>query len=86
MPKAGEVMRFPALAKTLKRIAKDGRDGFYKGEVAKDMVAELNALGGLHTLEDFAAQSSTYVDADLASTTAASTSTSCRRATTASSR
>jgi gamma-glutamyltranspeptidase/glutathione hydrolase len=54
-------MRFPALAKTLKRIAKDGRDGFYKGEVAKDMVAELNALGGLHTLEDFAAQSSTYV-------------------------
>ena len=66
VPKAGDVMRFPALAKTLKRIAKDGRDGFYKGEVAKDMVAELNALGGLHTLEDFAAQSSTYVDADLA--------------------
>ncbi len=66
VPKAGDVMRFPALAKTLKRIAKDGRDGFYKGEVAKDMVAELNALGGLHTLEDFAAQSSSYVDADLA--------------------
>ena len=61
VPKAGDVMRFPALAKTLKRIAKDGRDGFYKGEIAKDMVAELNALGGLHTLEDFAAQSSTYV-------------------------
>lgn len=61
VPTAGEVMRFPALAKTLKRIATDGRDGFYKGEVAKDMVAELNALGGLHTLEDFAAQTSTYV-------------------------
>ena len=62
IPKPGDVMRFPALAKTLKRIAKDGRDGFYKGEVAKDMVAELNALGGLHTLDDFAAQSSSYVD------------------------
>ena len=62
-PKAGEVMRFPALAATLKRIAKDGRDGFYKGESAKDMVAELKALGGLHTLDDFAAQaeSASYV-------------------------
>jgi gamma-glutamyltranspeptidase/glutathione hydrolase len=61
VPKAGEVMRFPALAKTLQRIARDGRDGFYRGEVASDMVAELNALGGLHTLEDFAAQTSSYV-------------------------
>jgi gamma-glutamyltranspeptidase/glutathione hydrolase len=61
-PRVGEVMRFPALAATLKRIAADGRDGFYKGEVAADMVAELNALGGLHTLEDFAAQSSSYVE------------------------
>jgi gamma-glutamyltranspeptidase / glutathione hydrolase len=61
-PEAGEVMRFPALARTLERIAKGGRDGFYRGEVAKDMVAELGALGGLHTLEDFAAQSSSYVE------------------------
>jgi len=62
-PKAGEVMRFPALAATLKRIAKDGRDGFYRGESAKDMVAELQALGGLHTLDDFAtqAESASYV-------------------------
>jgi gamma-glutamyltranspeptidase / glutathione hydrolase len=62
VPQAGEVMRFPPLAGTLKRIARDGRDGFYRGEVAEDMVAELRALGGLHTLEDFAAQSSSYVD------------------------
>ena len=62
-PKAGDVWRFPALAKTLKAIAAKGREGFYAGEVAADMVAELKALGGLHTLDDFAAQSSTYVDA-----------------------
>ena len=63
LPAEGETVRFPALAATLKRIAKDGRDGFYKGDAAKDMVAELKALGGLHTLDDFAAQagSASYV-------------------------
>lgn len=55
-PQEGDTVRFPALAATLKRIARDGRDGFYRGQSAKDMVAELKALGGLHTLEDFAAQ------------------------------
>jgi gamma-glutamyltranspeptidase/glutathione hydrolase len=61
-PRAGDVWRFPALAKTLKTIAANGREGFYAGEVAADIVAELKALGGLHTLGDFAAQSSAYVD------------------------
>jgi gamma-glutamyltranspeptidase/glutathione hydrolase len=63
-PRAGEVMRFTALAATLQRIAKDGRDGFYRGPVAEDMVAELRALGGLHTMDDFAAQaaSARYVE------------------------
>ena len=61
-PRVGEIMRFSALGKTLRRIAEQGRDGFYTGEVAEDMVAELNALGGLHTLDDFAAQKCTYVE------------------------
>ncbi|MDX2201187.1 MAG: gamma-glutamyltransferase [Hyphomicrobiaceae bacterium] len=61
-PRAGEVMRFAALARTLKRIAKEGRAGFYEGEVARDMVKELNALGGCHTLADFAAQRASYVE------------------------
>ena len=60
-PRAGEILRFPALAATLKRIARDGRDAFYKGEIAEDITATLKALGGLHTIDDFAAQSSTYV-------------------------
>jgi gamma-glutamyltranspeptidase/glutathione hydrolase len=54
-------MKFPALAQTLKIIACEGRDGFYKGAVARDIVAELKALGGLHTLDDFAAQRASYV-------------------------
>lgn len=62
VPRAGEVMRAPALAKTLKKIAKEGRAGFYEGDVARDMVKELNALGGCHTMEDFAAQRSSYVE------------------------
>jgi len=61
-PRAGEVMKLPALARTLEAIAKEGRDGFYAGEVAADMVAELKALGGLHTLDDFAAQTGSYVE------------------------
>ena len=61
-PRLGEVMRFPALAATLKRIADEGRAGFYAGEVARDMVATLGELGGLHTLEDFARQSASYVE------------------------
>ncbi|MFM9849641.1 MAG: gamma-glutamyltransferase [Hyphomicrobiaceae bacterium] len=61
-PRVGEVMHFPALGRTLRRIADEGREGFYAGEVAADMVAELTELGGLHTLEDFAVQRSTYVD------------------------
>jgi gamma-glutamyltranspeptidase/glutathione hydrolase len=61
-PREGELMRFPALARTLRAIAGAGREGFYAGEVAEDIVGELKALGGPHTLADFAAQRATYVD------------------------
>lgn len=61
-PIAGEVLRQPELAETLKRIARDGRDGFYLGPVAQDLVDHLASLGGLHTLEDFASQTSEYTD------------------------
>ncbi len=61
-PCVGDVMRFPNLARSLTAIAEGGRDSYYEGEIAADIVKELNALGGVHTLEDFAAQRSTYVD------------------------
>ena len=54
-PTAGTVHKQPLLAQSLKKIAAGGRDAFYKGEIARDMVAKLKSLGGLHSLEDFAA-------------------------------
>src|SRR5438067_1571210 len=52
---AGDVIHQPELGKTLRAIAKDGRDAFYEGAIAEDMVETLRGIGGLHTLEDFAA-------------------------------
>src|SRR5712671_7188839 len=52
---AGDVIRQPELGQTLRAIAKDGRDAFYKGPIAEDMVETLRGIGGLHTLDDFAA-------------------------------
>jgi gamma-glutamyltranspeptidase/glutathione hydrolase len=52
---AGDVIRQPELAATLKLIAKGGPDAFYKGSVAEDIVNTLRAAGGLHTMDDFAA-------------------------------
>ena len=60
-PITGDVFRMPALARTMRIIARDGRAAFYEGELAAEMVAELRALGGKHTLEDFRSQSSHYV-------------------------
>ena len=44
------------LGNTLELISKKGVSEFYEGSIANDMVKSLNALGGLHTLEDFSKQ------------------------------
>ncbi len=54
-PAPGDLFRAPEQAEALKRIAAEGARGFYEGPVAQDMVDSLRALGGLHSLEDFAA-------------------------------
>lgn len=59
-PKVGQTFRAPGQAQVLRRIAKEGRAGFYEGEVAEDMIASLRALGGTHTLDDLAATACDY--------------------------
>ncbi|WP_187428349.1 gamma-glutamyltransferase family protein [Roseobacter fucihabitans] len=53
VPQAGQIFRAKGQAEVLRRMAQYGRDAFYTGEIAEDMVNTLNALGGRHTLEDF---------------------------------
>ncbi len=61
-PKAGSLHLQLQLAATLEKIASDGRDAFYTGAVAEDIVGHLQSLGGAHTLDDFAAAAGEYVD------------------------
>ncbi|MEM1189605.1 MAG: gamma-glutamyltransferase [Pseudomonadota bacterium] len=51
---AGQLWRQPDLAAALQRIADRGPDGFYKGETADLIVAEMQRGGGIITHEDLA--------------------------------
>lgn len=53
-PRMGEILRQPDLAKTLRLIAKKGRDGFYTGRVAELIAADMKRRGGLITKEGLA--------------------------------
>ena len=61
-PKKGDLFVNYDLANTLELIANQGRDAFYKGEIAEIIVEHLRELGGHLTLEDFADHSSKWVD------------------------
>ena len=62
-PAPGQIYRNPDLAKTLRILQQKGRDGFYKGEVARAIVAKSTALGGTMTLDDLAAYNGEWVTA-----------------------
>lgn len=61
-PRHGEVFRNPRLADTLERLAREGRDFFYKGPAAAAMADYLKRQGGFLTVEDFAAHTSDWVE------------------------
>src|SRR5262249_53382711 len=52
--KAGDVLKQPDLARTLAKIAEKGAEGFYSGETADLLVAEMERGGGLITKDDLA--------------------------------
>jgi gamma-glutamyltranspeptidase/glutathione hydrolase len=54
VPSPGTLLRQPALAHTLERIAASGADGFYRGETARAIVDEISRLGGIITTQDLA--------------------------------
>lgn len=53
IPVIGQIFRAPGQAEVLRRIASQGRDAFYSGDIAEDMIRALSARGGVHTAEDF---------------------------------
>ncbi|WP_343618745.1 gamma-glutamyltransferase [Flavobacterium sp.] len=53
--KENDTIKYPALANTLKRILKNGKDEFYKGKTAQILVDYLKKKGGIITLKDLAA-------------------------------
>ena len=55
VPQTGQVFRAPEQAKVLRQVAHKGRNAFYSGEIAQDMINALSSLGGVHTAEDFLA-------------------------------
>ena len=61
-PRIGEIFRNPDLARSLELVAQGGSDAFYKGEIARRIVAYSEKTGGTMTAADLAEYSSEWVD------------------------
>jgi gamma-glutamyltranspeptidase/glutathione hydrolase len=61
-PAPGDVVKNPALAATLETIAKEGRDAFYKGSIAKAIGDDMQRRNGLLTAKDLADHRSDWVE------------------------
>jgi gamma-glutamyltranspeptidase/glutathione hydrolase len=59
-PTAGQLFNNPGLAKTLKRIAKYGKEEFYQGEIAQAIVSVITQAGGCMEMEDLVNHTSTW--------------------------
>ena len=61
-PKEGEIMKMPNLAKTFKKVAEEGKEGFYEGQVAEGIIELIQGMGGVMTLEDLKEHKTTKDD------------------------
>lgn len=61
-PKKGEIFKNPMLGNTLERIANEGRDAFYKGDIAKTIAKFMTDHGGFISYEDLASHTSDWVE------------------------
>jgi gamma-glutamyltranspeptidase/glutathione hydrolase len=62
IPKLGEVLVQKNLAETYRKLGKGGRDLFYKGEIAEEIVRLSKSKGGFLTMKDFADHKSEWVE------------------------
>ncbi len=60
-PKKGDLFKNSALASTLQIIADQGRDHFYKGDIARRLSSFIKKHGGYLTFDDFATHTSEWV-------------------------
>ncbi|HWP44904.1 MAG TPA: gamma-glutamyltransferase [Blastocatellia bacterium] len=61
-PEPGQIFHNPDLARTLRSISEGGAEAFYRGEIAKAIVASIRELGGAIDLRDLAEHSSDWVE------------------------
>jgi gamma-glutamyltranspeptidase / glutathione hydrolase len=61
-PKAGEIFTNPRMAQTLRKIANEGADVFYKGDIAEKIVGCSERKGGFFTRKDFADHRSDWLE------------------------
>ena len=61
-PRAGEVMRIPTLAASLRAWAENGAEPFYTGSIAERVAAAVGAAGGVLAMADLAAHRSAWVE------------------------
>ncbi|HVW70637.1 MAG TPA: gamma-glutamyltransferase [Steroidobacteraceae bacterium] len=60
-PQTYSIFRNPDLARTFRLLQTQGRDVFYKGEIAQAIIAKSHALGGTMTMQDLADTHATWV-------------------------
>ena len=61
-PAKGEIFKNPLLASTLEKIAAEGRDAFYKGDIARTIDRFMKDQGGFISYEDLASHTSEWVE------------------------